>query len=376
MMDKQCVDLSKAIGVPLSRDVSLRLVALICVAMIAFLLGIAPSMAATCSNPSNHYYTIPLPSKVAVPRDLPVGSAITGWNGYVGDARHWTCSRDGNDTTGSILTVSRFTKRSGTTYSGLTVWETDVPGVGIAYYTYLWFSTDSGAGNNFNWLDKSSDLSDDGTAVLGISGMTTGPGNTSWHALGSRMQAILVKTGPVKPGTITAGGVAFGYPYMTSDGHYGGGGYDTTYSIGSVAIIESACKTPDVAVDLGSHASSAFPAVGSRSAAVKFNLGINDCPANFNSVSYKFTASAGTDSTPSKGLFSLTADSVARGVQVKLMQGDGTTTVELQKSYPLNGYVKTTGGSYLVPLSAAYERIGDVTPGPANAELMIEMLYQ
>jgi major type 1 subunit fimbrin (pilin) len=61
---------------------------------------------------------------------------------------------------------------------------------------------------------------------------------------------------------------------------------------------------------------------------------------------------------------------------VKLLQSDGQTTVELDKEYTLNGYNKATGGTYTIPLAAAYERVGNIEAGSANSELVFSMMYK
>lgn len=190
---------------------------------------------------------------------------------------------------------------------------------------------------------------------------------------GAASDVALVKIGPIKPGKIDAGFLYAAYVWGTGNAHYGGGAYDRIYNFKSSSVTVGSCSTPDVSVNLGSYVASSFSTVGSRTKPVAFDLKINDCAANLASVFYGFNVSSGTGYSAKDGLIDLKSGATAKGIQVKLMGADGTTTVELDKWYPLTAYSKDTGGSYTVSLSAAYERTGDVVAGSADAELVIAM---
>lgn len=184
-----------------------------------------------------------------------------------------------------------------------------------------------------------------------------------------------VKIGDVVPGDIDLTDPVTAYSQI--DGHVDWGGANTRRYLDTpkTTVKVSACSTPDISVSLEQHSPAEFAAIGSRTNPVKFELAINNCPAGLGSVQYGFNVHSGTGYTANQGLFGLTADSTAKGIQVKLMRSDGTTTVELDKWYQLTDYNKATGGTYRVPLSAAYQRTGNVSSGSANAELIIAMSY-
>lgn len=192
---------------------------------------------------------------------------------------------------------------------------------------------------------------------------------------GGAPEIALVQYGKASAGTVNPQMIFYYMIYGNGDAHYGGGGYDRKYYLPTIQVNLLSCATPDIVVPLGSHSPSEMPSVGSRTTPVKFNLQVNNCPAGMASINYGFNFNSGTGYTANQGLFGLTSGSTARGIQVKLLNGDSSQTVELDKWYTLTGYNSSTGGSYTVPLSAAYQRTGAITPGTADAELVIAMSY-
>lgn len=352
-----------------------RVVSLLMLLFVSLVSGHA--WALTCPV-SNGTWTISMPASVVVPRDAVVGTLLTPWSeNDPGKNTQWyyNCNYQGGDKGGQVGHYLYWSgePQSGVaikTYSGqnLGVWKTNVEGVGIAVqmvgYVYgcnpewqaggFWAGMDSYAENNY---------------------LCT-PTKLGYWQGGGRVAFALVKIGNIKPGKVTHSKPLRASLYYNGQQNYGGSNFYWYFDVKSTDVTLAACSTPDISVDLGSYTASSFAAVGDRSSPSKFDVKINDCPINLSSVQYKFSYLGGTGFTANQGLFGLSKAASAKGVQVKLTRGDGTTTVELDKWYALSEYNKATGGSYAVPLSAAYQRVGDVTPGSADTELVFSMEYK
>lgn len=324
-----------------------------------------------CNSPIKREYNLPLPSTIAVPRDAVVGTKLTSWIRAPGQSdRFWTCGARREEWVGwNYFRKSGLGADTGLTVDGFAVYKTSLDGIGIAVKAWGRVLRDySPYTDAIAWSAYSLDSS---YGVFKVIGSTADLG----YAIGGAVDVMLVKTGPVKAGKISRELALGQSPNGSGDSHYGGGGYDTNYYVPEISVTVATCATPDVAVNLGKHSLSEFPTVGSRSTPVKLTLAINTCPAGLSSVQYGFNFSSGTGYSAKDGLFGLKASSTAKGLQVKLMKDDGKTTVELDKWFTLTSYKASTGGSYTVDMTAAYQRIGTVTEGTADAELVIAMSY-
>ena len=85
-------------------------------------------------------------------------------------------------------------------------------------------------------------------------------------------------------------------------------------------------------------------------------------------------ASDGTDAT--NGVIALASGSTATGIGLKLTDSS-SAALKFNSLYQVSGYNAATGGSYTVPLTAAYYQTAtSVTPGTANAVVTFTMTYQ
>jgi major type 1 subunit fimbrin (pilin) len=354
------------------RKTGTRLMAMLL--MFGFLLISSDAFAAYwCNSPQKREFTIGFPSSVVVPRDAPVGTRLTGWIRAPGAApRFWTCGSSGGATTTGWSYISySLTSYAGIDVDGFRVYKTTVPGIGIAVKAWGIQQQDYSPYTIVNpWRAASLGVGDTGWGYWSSASQSLG------YAIGGAVDAMLVKIGTVTPGVINRNLAFAQYPRGTGDEHYGGGGYDTNYYVPQITITTASCTTPDISVALGDHTENELASIGSQTTPVKFNATIKDCPAGLTGVDYRFNFQGGTGFTAGQGLFGLLSSATAKGVQVKLMKDDGTTVVELDKWYPLSSYNKTLGGTYTVPLSAAYQRTGSIQAGSADTELIMMMQYK
>jgi major type 1 subunit fimbrin (pilin) len=127
---------------------------------------------------------------------------------------------------------------------------------------------------------------------------------------------------------------------------------------------------------MGSHPQSEFTGIGSATKSpVGFNIAVNACPSGLAKIQYQFIPlNAVLDAT--NGVLALSGSSTATGIGVQLKDGSGNA-LKYNTQYTLSGYNTSTGGSYTIPLTAAYYQTAPtVTPGSADAVLTFTMTYQ
>ncbi|MXN75435.1 fimbrial protein [Burkholderia sp. 4701] len=166
-------------------------------------------------------------------------------------------------------------------------------------------------------------------------------------------------TGPAITGPFTVG----------TSGH-------VLFSLTSTIVSVAACTTPNVTVNMGSTMQSAFKGIGSTTnPPVAVNVAVNACPSGLTSIQYQFIpVNAVLDST--NGVLALSSDSTATGIGLQLKDSSGAA-LKYNTQYTLTSYSKSTGGSYTIPLKAAYyQTSATVKPGSANAVLTFTMMYQ
>lgn len=336
------------------RQVVFRLLALAGIPAGALL---SPHAAAyTCSYKLGASINLPIATSYTQSRDLPNGTVLTDWT-TVESGEWYTCTVTNGYITYGYYPVKTL-EEVGTTYDGSAVLKTNVPGLGLALRT----RTMRGGAVQGGWTN----------AYLMRKLTVTGTTTTSF---GGEFQIAVVKYGPMGSGKIDSFQLAAFRIGGDTDEWYGKGGYDRKYMVPTVTATARTCKTPDISVNLGEHSTSALPNVGSRTTLKKFTMQINECSAGMASVYYGFNFSGTTGYSGADGLFGLNSTATAKGIKVRLLNGDGTAVVQLDKWYTLSAYNKTVGGNYTVALSAAYERVGDVVAGTADAELVIGMSY-
>ncbi|RDI99213.1 type 1 fimbrial protein [Dyella solisilvae] len=146
--------------------------------------------------------------------------------------------------------------------------------------------------------------------------------------------------------------------------------------ITSAAIVPRACTTPNVVVRLGKHMQSEFMGEGYTTAAVRFQIDLNNCPAGMTSIAYRIDA-ATTVLDATQSVVALDGSSSATGVGVQLLDGSGTTSFPLGRAVNFEGYDPHAGGSYSIPLKARYYQTGSsVGVGPANTSMTFTMIYE
>ncbi|WP_273995478.1 fimbrial protein [Burkholderia sp. FERM BP-3421] len=317
--------------------------------------------------------TLSMPSSVTVPRDAAVGTVLTSWISTAATTNFYSCTASNSSPSGMLFDPMSLTKASmtvtGPNSVAYTVWNTNVPGVGIAIgvRTYAngcgwqpWFDLGRAPSGTFPSPWVGSSCNQNGSVTNG-----------------GQAQVALVKTGPITAGTVT-GGVLFQgasataqtstYTISTSN--------PVSYSLTQTIVNVAACTTPNVTVTMGSYMQSAFKGIGSTSTPAKaFNVAVNACPTGLNSIQYQFIpVNAVLDAT--NGVLALSSGSTATGIGLQLKDGSGNP-LKYNTQYTLTSYSKTTGGSYTIPLTAAYyQTAASVTPGSANAVLTFTMTYQ
>ncbi|MGK9176072.1 type 1 fimbrial protein [Yokenella regensburgei] len=153
---------------------------------------------------------------------------------------------------------------------------------------------------------------------------------------------------------------------------------------GNVKLRAFACTTPDITVDLGKHAAGDFVSIGATSTPVSFEFRINNCDPGINSVNYTFKPASGVTlvGTGNTQYLTLDSSSTASGVGVQLLKNDGITAVPFNTKIVApntggpNGYNKTTGGSFSIPMKARYVRTGTIIAGTANSAAEFVMTYE
>ncbi|WP_133646893.1 fimbrial protein [Paraburkholderia flava] len=342
----------------------------------------ALAQSVSCSGAAQ---TIPIsmPASTTVPRDVPVGTVLTPW--VTSQAmNYFNCTVTTDRAAGLVFKPLSLTKSGiGVVAPGgplVTVWNTNVAGVGIAIAV-----SDYETQCNFNSWFGLSPANPDVTVPspwVGVgSGCNGGISSGQQMSLGAKVQIALVKTGPVTAGTI-AGGVLFQGAAMGTSASGVGAMYSLlptgllSFSMSQTNVIAAACTTPDVTVLMGTYKSSAFTGMGSATNPVSFNLTLNSCPAGMTKIQYQFDAPGGViDST--NGVIALTGGtSAATGIGLKLMD-NSSAALKFDTQYPLSNYDSSKGGTYTIPLQAAYYQTAtSVTPGAANAIVTFTMTYQ
>ncbi|SAK42402.1 type-1 fimbrial protein subunit A [Caballeronia pedi] len=341
--------------------------------LLAFLLCLScgRSFASTCSG-TVQTFTLTLPSSISVPRDAPVGSLLTNWVYSTSSTNLWSCSAN-NDAAGVSGKVGpSFTVSSGVTYgsgpggASVNVYQTNIPGVGIALA---------------------------GSLYHGYAGWTSWNGfNTSWGGpvfsplsgtfpMGGQIAVALVKTGAVTAsGTIASSTVLQLAPYTSSGAQ---SGQADSYVITAVNVVPMSCTTPDVNVPMGTFTLSDFPAVGSLSPRpAAFNIQLLNCPAGvavsgtqsgtIHSVMYRIDPTNGLAAT---NVAKLSGSPTAAGVGIQLFTSTGSV-FPLASLQTLSGFSGTAGGNYTIPMTARYYRTGTVSAGPANTTMTLTVSYQ
>ncbi|WP_186199907.1 fimbrial protein [Burkholderia gladioli] len=350
-------------------------------AMAVMMLGLGSRTALAQSiNCTGTAQTIPvsMPASITVPRDAANGTVLTSWVSTAATSNYYSCTvvaANGVQPASGMAFQPLSLTKAGLSVTGpngvaYTVWNTNVPGVGIAIGVRVYANGCGWQG----WGDLGTPSGFLGPPWKGSACNSPNPPVIN----GGQTQMALVKTGTITAGTVS-GGVLFEGTSITSMNINGPYTIATSgrksFSLSQTIINVAACTTPNVTVTMGSYKQSAFTGMGSSTPAVAFKVGVNACPAGLNSIQYQFVpVNAVLDTT--NGVLALSSDSTAAGIGLQLKDNSGKA-LKYNTQYTLTSYNGSTGGSYTIPLTANYyQTSASVTPGSANAVLTFTMTYQ
>ncbi|WP_458729774.1 fimbrial protein [Pseudomonas brenneri] len=133
------------------------------------------------------------------------------------------------------------------------------------------------------------------------------------------------------------------------------------------------CVTPNISVPMGEYTPGDFHSNG-QTLPIDYKIGLLNCPKGIKKVIYTLIATTPIiDKTG--GVVSMSANSTANGVGLKLMNDNGLP-IELNRSYTFSDY-NTAGGNFSIPLTAAYVRLQNqqLVSGSANTEVTFSISY-
>jgi major type 1 subunit fimbrin (pilin) len=362
----------------LSRQLHRQLCARCFLLLVALMLGLFSSTSfaqiSTCTG-SEETITVSMPASITVPRDAVVGTRLTPWASTSAVSNYYRCSVTNagiGPTYMSLLSVVAGMTINGSTGVAYPVWNTSVPGIGLAIGVRAYVRSDKGGCTGwYPWVPLRADSS------WVYQGCISNNGSDVMNA-GFQLEFAYVKTGAVTPGTTSSSNVVeaawvwhpqSGGPQRQDTWHKHITLTPTTFSI-------AACETPDVTVNMGKQLLSKFTGVGYTTPAVAFEVSLNACPAgSLTKIQYQFIpVNAVIDAN--NGLLALSNTSTATGIALQLKDGNDAP-LKFNTQYTLAGYSSAAGGTYKVPLKAAYRQTAaTVTPGSANAALTFTMIYQ
>jgi major type 1 subunit fimbrin (pilin) len=328
-------------------------------------------------------YTITMPSPIVVPRDTPDNTQITPWVAYPNVTPYSCSSSNTADAFGSAVKPAGLVALPTTWTSGgltYTLWDTGVPGVGLALQFSSYFGvgcgsrmsnpmaiTPAGGQPAGSPAENAPQAGWSGGSCMGIYGSSVS---------GGQVKATFVKIGPITAGT-TRGGLILnmsGYTTNYYSHNFGLVASGSTFSMSTAAIAMAGCTTPDVLVPMGTHSSSEMGSVGATTAAVNVTINVNGCPAGMNTINYRVDPTT-TVVNSAQSVVALDSSSSAAGVGVQLLNSAGTAALPLSTYQTSSGYNKTTGGSFTIPLKARFYRTGAITPGTAKTSMTFTMQY-
>lgn len=226
-------------------------------------------------------------------------------------------------------------------------------------------------------------------------------------AILTSFELVLIKIGDVRPG------VLYGHnlPVVNTFSHAGSFKM-LAFSMsitGNIQIVSRTCSTPDVVVPMGTHQTKTFTGLNSASGWQDFSIVLNNCPAfhgtyttnaptwtsqsgswptgsgtsgsrNNNSLLFRIDPARTAINAPN-GVLSLDPSATggapaASGVGIQIARANNAP-MPLGRDQGSGLNLRTTEGSYSIPLRARYLQTGEqVTPGPANASATFTITYQ
>ena len=208
---------------------------------------------------------------------------------------------------------------------------------------------------------------DDPKYTINVFGDRTVYRTNSWGVYGTGFIYRFVKIGTIKHGTVIG-------PFTVGTINYGTLVTHNVTMTGSLIISASSCKTPDVSVNMGDYVASEVTGSRGQTNPVHFDIALNECQEGISRVTYSLQANTPVLDRES-GLVSLDGTSTAKGVGLRIMDGNGTP-LALDRAHVFSDY-DTRGGNFKLPLSAAFVHLGTQTLGfgSANTSLTFTMSY-
>lgn len=347
------------------------------------LLGVQSAWAASNCSGGGTTTTVTMPATITVPRDAPAGTVLVPWviSGSIGT---FTCDFSVESVgtfalptlSGGSLSAQTYDVGPGPGPSSYKVYQTQVPGIGIA----VAFNAFAAGCGYMTWKDMLTP--DGGTRPLPWVGWgcTNQEGPPGTVVLGGQFAVAVIKTGPVSTAGVI-GGDTIGQATLGVNPGSGfvmdlPGTVRDMLNMSPVAIVPSACTTPDVVVALGKHMQTEFTGVDSTSRATSFSISLNGCPAGMTGIEYRIDPVT-TVVNNAQSVVALDGSSSARGVGVQLLDSTGTAPFPLGQWTRFNEYDPATGGSYSIPLKARYYQTdASIGVGTANTSMTFTMTYE
>jgi Fimbrial protein. len=249
----------------------------------------------TCENRGNPVnYTIPLSGAVSVGADSPNGTVI--YKGLIqqSTAPSYNCTAGTQWLDEQFLNILSsplpLANWNGSPFSGA-VYETNLPGVGIALWSEL-KPTNAVTTNN---------------PVLVWSGTRIDQTNIPVRLV---LGYSLIKTGTITPGTVTGISLpTFGISLKLTPAMSGFPWQAVTYNFGGgISIVANTCETPDVNVNLGRWNLSEFGAIGKATKWVDSSIVLRNCPefsGYYSTNAVRKYTDGGSDAAPARDANSL-----------------------------------------------------------------------
>ncbi|MFJ2319171.1 fimbrial protein [Pseudomonas sp. NPDC087817] len=176
----------------------------------------------------------------------------------------------------------------------------------------------------------------------------------------------LVKTGAIPSNTKEINGLLASYRH---------GGLDIMKFYVNISITHqsASCRSPDIKVNMGSdYTVSDIYEIPPK---VPFHIALLDCPKSINKIHYTFKPNTHVIDA-NMGIVELSRESSARGLGLQLFN-DNNQPVALDKNQVFTDNTGNAGGSFQIPLKAAYYRIPtqSLEPGTANSSVTFIMSY-
>ncbi|EJN09419.1 fimbrial protein [Herbaspirillum sp. YR522] len=339
------------------------------------------AVAASAQYPCTVYartVTLKMPDSVRIPADAIVGTVLTPWVTSSNTVVHVLCEKPFVEASGMAAEVGAGLQNSGLTVippstgQPVIVWNTGIPGIGVAMVGYF----------HFNNCPSTRGM---GMSPAGISATCDGA-VTRQHTL-MALRVALVKTGSIQSGVITEQLLASAReisrpssaaPFVTNSP------LRITYVLGSTNIVGSTC-----AVTIPSQSVKLSPGTGlplanftgrdTTSAQVPFSLRLN-CSGIGNRVGVTFTDVRNRGNTGNR--LPLDDSSTASGLGVQILNGGRPVGFGPDDARPGNTnqivLQEVSGNSNVdLPFTARYIQTADkVMPGTANAIASFTFSYQ